>query len=72
METTTNKTALMKINGKMYTVVKAGEHTIQLAGPRGGEYLLVQNIHTGRWVLIKGNTVRPTVWAVSQMEAVNG
>lgn len=52
METTTTKT--VTVNGKQYTVVKAGKFGMDLVGPRGGSAMLVQNIHSGRWVFIVG------------------
>ncbi|GAC1455458.1 MAG: hypothetical protein PVSMB1_04920 [Gemmatimonadaceae bacterium] len=66
METTTNKT--VTVNGMTYSIVKAGKCWMDLRGPRGGEAMLIQNIHTGRWVLIVGNTRRPRVYAVESME----
>ena len=48
----------VKVNGKRYTVEKAGECGADLVGPRGGHASVVQNIHSGRWTLIHSATAR--------------
>ncbi len=64
-----NNANKMLVNGKVYTVVSMSDRGADLRGPRGGAAILVKNIHSGKWVLIEGNSTRPRVYAVTQMEA---
>ena len=47
-------TKTMMVNGKIWMVTRASDKIVQLVGPRGGEALLVKNIHSGRWAFIVG------------------
>lgn len=64
----TTKTKTMKVNGKAYTVTSASDKIVQLTGPRGGEAMLVKNVHSGRWILIEGNGLHPRVSEIKSIE----
>lgn len=65
------KATKLAVNGKVYTVERASENTVELLGPRGGAAVLVKNVHTGRWVLIVDtNSRKPRTFAVDQMAEV--
>ena len=58
------------VNGKTYTVAKAGTHGADLLGPRGARLVLIQNIHNPEdWTLIT-DSLRPRSIPVVSIEAV--
>jgi hypothetical protein len=47
------------VNGTRYAVKRASDKMISLIGQKGGEALLVRNIHSGAWALIVGSRETP-------------
>lgn len=60
----------IELAGRTYAVVKESPLGMDLRGPRGGEYVLIQNrFHPERWALIRGNSRRPDVtWFVQSAD----
>jgi len=55
---------IVSLGGKTYEIFRGRERVVELRGPRGGDYILTQNVHDkSLWGLIPGGQMKPrTTW----------